>query len=146
MSASSPPDDATTLHATCIALDRRAALILGPAGSGKSGLALRLMAMGAVLVSDDQTSVRRMGADLLASAPAAIRGRIEARGVGLLTADTVADVPIRLLIDLGETETHRLPPERDRDILGCKIPLVYGVESAHFSAAILQLLKAGRCA
>ena len=35
------------LHASAVALDGRGALILGASGSGKSGLALRLMALGA---------------------------------------------------------------------------------------------------
>jgi HPr kinase/phosphorylase len=49
------------LHASCIALEGRGLLILGPSGAGKSSLAIRMMALGASLVSDDRTlvSVRR---------------------------------------------------------------------------------------
>ena len=50
------------LHATCVAVDGRGLLILGPSGSGKSALALQLIALGAQLVADDRTRVSRRGA------------------------------------------------------------------------------------
>ncbi|MFQ5437976.1 MAG: HPr kinase/phosphorylase, partial [Paracoccaceae bacterium] len=46
------------VHAGAVAFDRRAVLILGPSGSGKSSLALELMSRGASLVSDDRTILR----------------------------------------------------------------------------------------
>ena len=72
------------MHATCVAVGPHAALIRGASGRGKSGLALQLLAMGAVLVSDDRTRLWRAGDALMADAPDTIRGRIEARGVGIL--------------------------------------------------------------
>ena len=47
------------LHASAVALDGRGALLLGASGAGKSGLALRLMALGARLVADDRVLLRR---------------------------------------------------------------------------------------
>ena len=41
------------LHATAIAINGAGVLLLGPSGSGKSDLALRLIDRGAVLISDD---------------------------------------------------------------------------------------------
>ena len=41
-------------HASTVARDGRAVMILGPSGSGKSDLALRLFDHGFRLVSDDQ--------------------------------------------------------------------------------------------
>ena len=52
------------LHATTVALAGQGVLILGPSGSGKSGLALQLMAMGAELVADDRTIVTARGSTL----------------------------------------------------------------------------------
>lgn len=140
---SAGPD--SILHASCVALDGRGILILGPSGSGKSALALQLMAYGCTLVSDDRTIVTVRDGWLSATAPAAIAGRIEARGVGLLGAAAAA-ARLTLAVDLARTETERLPPERWLELLGASLPLLHRVESGYFPAAILQYLKAGRCA
>jgi HPr kinase/phosphorylase len=135
-----------TLHASCVALGANAVLILGPSGSGKSALALQLMAFGCHLVSDDRTVLTCRDSALFASAPAAIRGRIEARGVGILAAETTPAAHVVLAIEMGVAGSDRLPPERYLTLLGCPVPLVHKVESAHFPAAVLQYLKGGRSA
>lgn len=137
---------AAMLHGTTVAFDNAGALIVGPSGSGKSSLALQLLAFGAALVSDDQTSITRRGDVLFASAPPAIAGRIEARGVGLLAVDAVHAVPLRLVIDMDTVEKDRLPPLRHCRILGVRLALVHRVDAAHFPAAILQYLRGGRSA
>ncbi|MCV2864016.1 HPr kinase/phosphorylase [Albidovulum sediminicola] len=119
-------------------------LILGPSGSGKSALALQLMALGCTLVADDGVRVEARGGQALASAPEAIRGMIEARGVGLLAAETAPAAAVVLAVDLSQEETERLPPHRDIVIAECVVPVLHRVESVHFVAAILQYLKAGR--
>ncbi len=135
---------ACVLHASCVALDKSGVLILGASGAGKSSLALQLMALGADLVSDDRTCVRRESDGLLASAPATIKGLIEARGVGVLVADPCPVAHIRLVIDLDQEELDRLPPMRRYNLLGQTLPLLHNVKAAHFAAAILQYLKGGR--
>ena len=138
-------DDRLRLHASAVALESGAALlILGPSGSGKSALALELMALGAVLVSDDQVDLQRDGADIWLSAPGAIRGRIEARQVGILSARTLDRARLCLAVDMAETETDRLPPRRSTKLLGVAIPLLHNVDKRHFPASILQYLMAGR--
>jgi len=134
------------LHASAVALDGRAALLTGPSGSGKSALALDLMALGARLVADDGVILTRDGDRLLARAPAQIRGLIEARGVGLLRADPLDDVPLALVVDMGQTETDRLPPRRVTTFLGVSLPLLHKVASPHFTAAVRQYLAHGRSA
>lgn len=133
-----------TIHASCVALGSRAVLISGASGAGKSALALQLMAMGASLVADDRTILTRRGDRLVASAPPAIHGLIEARGVGLLQAETVAQADVVLQVDLDQTETARLPVMRFCDILGLRRPSIHKVDSSHFPAAVLQYLKGGR--
>ncbi len=133
-----------TVHASCVALDGRAVLVVGPSGSGKSAMALQLMAYGCRLVSDDRTILTCRDGVLFAAAPGAIRGRIEARGVGILAAEPIAAARVVVAVDMGVSETARLPPERHMTLLGCPIPLVHKVESAHFPAAVLQYLRAGR--
>ena len=135
-----------TLHASCVALNGRAALILGPSGAGKSGLALQLIALGCRLVSDDRTILWSSGGQIWARAPQTIRGQIEARGIGILAAETAGPSAVRLAIDLASEETARLPVARTFDICGQAIPCLRRVAAPHFPAAILLHLGAGRIA
>lgn len=132
------------LHASAVALSGRAVLIMGPPGAGKSTLSLVLMAMGAGLVSDDQTLLRVQDGQLLADAPAALRGRIEARGIGLLRATPVGPMPVHLAVDLGQREDQRLPPWRNIQLLDQSVPLVLGPYGPHLGPALRQYLVAGR--
>lgn len=134
----------TCLHASCVAIDGRAVLISGASGSGKSTMALQMMALGAVLVADDQTVVRNRDRRLWVSAPDSIRGKIEARGVGILKAKAVRDAELVLAVDLDREEEDRLPHPRETRILGTALPLCLRVDAAHFAAAILQYLREGR--
>ena len=123
-----------TMHASCVALEGRAVLITGISGSGKSDLSLRLLDRGFTLVSDDQTIVRKAGTQLIASAPATIAGKLEIRGVGIVTMETVADVPVALLVDL-TSDVQRLPDDnRERPVLGVSLPLI-SVDAMSASAA-----------
>lgn len=135
---------ACVMHASCVAYGERAVLIKGPSGAGKSSLALQLMALGAVLVADDKTCLRKTEGGLLAMAPAALKGLIEARGVGILTAETCDTAIVRLIVDLEQVEVDRLPPRRSDNLLGQTLPVLHNVRAAHFAAAILQYLKGGR--
>ncbi len=133
-----------TLHATTVAVGDAGILILGPSGSGKSALALQLMAHGAALVADDRTQITKTPDGVIASAPSALRGLIEARGIGILRAPVVTQVRLRLVVDLGQTETARLPPRRTMQINGHVIDLVFGPASAHLPSAILCYVAGGR--
>lgn len=132
-----------THHASCVAIQGRGLLILGSSGTGKSALALQLMAYGAELVADDRTILKRQNGELIAYCPAAIAGVIEARGIGLLRATATGPVPLAGAVDLGRIETARLPEPRVFEALGCAIPLLYRVEAAHFAPALFQFLKTG---
>ena len=134
----------TILHATTIAVGPRAALIRGAAGSGKSGLALQLMALGARLIADDQTRIWRADGDVIADVPGPIRGRIEARNVGILAAPAAGACPLALIVDMDHTETERLPPLRRETLLDIGLPVVRKTDFAHFPAAILLYLTHGR--
>ena len=123
-----------TIHASTVAVDGRAVLITGPSGSGKSDLALRLLDRGFALVSDDQTIVRKSGTSLIASAPPTIRGKLEIRGVGIVTMDQVDDQPVALVVEL-TSDIRRLPDDsRERPIMGVPVPLI-SVDAMTASAA-----------
>ena len=133
------------LHASCVAVEGQGLLLTGPSGAGKSSLALRLLGLGARLVSDDRTAVWADGGRVHARCPSpAILGLIEARGVGLLRAPTVESAPLALVADLAETEAERLPPFRKLTILGCELPLVLQVQRDHFAEALMLYLRHGR--
>ena len=82
-------------------------LLLGPPGIGKSDLALRLIDRGAMLIADDRVVIGP-GDPAILSAPATIAGRIEVRGVGIVTMSHVDAVPARLVVDLSAAP-DRLP-------------------------------------
>jgi len=128
-----------TLHGTALAapgLPSRAVLLLGPPRAGKSDLALRLIDRGWRLVADDRVVLSSEG---LVSAPPTLAGRIEVRGVGILTVPVVAaPVPLALVLDLGVAPerlpqpglwSHELAP-------GLRLPML-GFDSRPASAPLL---------
>lgn len=131
------------IHATSVALNGHGVLITGASGSGKSSLGLQLLAFGCTLVSDDQTELTRHNDVLWASAPTSIRGMVEARGLGLLHAETT-EAEITLVVDLDQHERDRLPHRHCVTLLGLERPCLHSVASAAWPAAILQCLKGGR--
>jgi HPr kinase/phosphorylase len=117
--------DAVLVHGTAVAIDGAAILLRGASGAGKSDLALRLIDRGACLIADDQAELRRVIDQVLVSAPAAIAGLIEIRGLGILRVDTVTAAPLVLLVDLvPPTEVERLPESRSEDVLGVAVPVM----------------------
>lgn len=138
------PHASEIVHATCVAVAGRGLLIMGGSGRGKSGLALRMMALGAGLVADDRVMLNLQRDRVIASAPKVIGGLIEARGLGLLHATPHPPVPVMAVLDLNTTETERLPGQRTTRLLGQSVTLLHNADSAHFPAALMQYLKAGR--
>ncbi|MDD3447254.1 MAG: HPr kinase/phosphatase C-terminal domain-containing protein [Zavarzinia sp.] len=106
----SVPLPSVTLHGTCVALEGKGVLLRGPSGAGKSDLALRLIERGARLVADDQVVLTRKGDSLLATAPSALAGLMEVRGLGILRFEALAEVLLALVVDLVPAETvERMP-------------------------------------
>lgn len=135
----------TSIHASAVEIGGRGLLILGPSGSGKSSLALGLMAMQARLVADDRVILSVEDGCLIAECPAPLAGRIEARGIGILRARPAGLVKVAQVVDLGLSETERLPPWRTITLLGLALPLVLGPAGPHLAAALVQLMRDGRC-
>lgn len=129
--------DAALIHGTCLAIGEDGVLLLGQPGSGKSDLALRLIDQpggglsgnmrGTRLVADDQVSIRRLGEGLIASAPAALAGRLEIRGLGIATLAALPQATLRLAVRLTPAPgIERLPDLAAAriDILGIALPLI----------------------
>ena len=139
--ADDDPSAPVTLHATSVALGARGLLILGRSGAGKSTLALQMIALGATLVADDRTIVTPGPHGLTLSAPPAIAGRIEARGMGLLTLPHTTATAC-LAVDLDTPETERLPPARETVIAGATLRLQRRLDSPAFASMLLLHLSA----
>lgn len=137
-------DPSDILHATTVVIEDRGLLILGASGSGKSGLAVALIALGATLVSDDQTRVTASKGALWATPPETIVGRIEVRGIGILNAPNSTDTKLAACVDLDILETERMPPDRTRTVLGVPLPCVHRSETPYFPAALVHYLRYGK--
>jgi len=113
------------VHGTTVAIAGKGVLIRGPSGSGKSDLALRLIDGGAELVADDQTALAVGAGHLVASAPDAIAGLIEVRGLGLVRLPHQPAAPLALVVELVTAERiERLPEEMRTAFLGVDVPTI----------------------
>ncbi|MFN0043456.1 MAG: HPr kinase/phosphorylase [Alphaproteobacteria bacterium] len=111
------------IHATAIAWRGRAVLLRGPSGSGKSDLALRLVAAGWRLVADDRCDLSVGAGRLIVSPPRALAGLIEARGVGIVRVPARARAAVALVVDLvPSAAVPRFPAPAMVRYLGIAVP------------------------
>jgi HPr kinase/phosphorylase len=95
------------MHGSCVSKDGDAVLVVGPPGSGKSDLALRLLSRGFELVADDQVDI----ADGIASCPAELVGLLEVRGLGIVRLPCRPMARLALVVEL-PGPTDRMPAPR----------------------------------
>src|SRR5690349_11014053 len=92
------------VQGTCVALEGVGILLRGPAGAGKSDLALRLIQSGGILVADDLCQIYRRVEQLLIDLPDQVdpvfRGRIAVRGLGIATLGYFGPAPLGFVADL----------------------------------------------
>ena len=100
-----------TVHATAILVGANGVLIRGPSGSGKSFLALTLIAEGARLVADDRVHLSVCHGRVVATALGAVRGLIELRGRGPVPVAAERSAVVRLVVDLVEGEAPERMPD-----------------------------------
>jgi serine kinase of HPr protein (carbohydrate metabolism regulator) len=122
-----------TIHATAVLLGARAVLIRGPAGSGKSGLALALLQAGATglvpfarLVADDRTALEAAHGRLIARPAETLAGLIEVRGLGIRRVAYEPAAVVSLVVDLAAAQAERLPAagETATVIAGVRLPRI----------------------
>jgi HPr kinase/phosphorylase len=111
-----PEPAGETVHASCVLVGARAVLIRGPAGSGKSQLALALIDAArsgrlpfARLLADDRVALMAAHGRLIASAPETLRGLIEVRGLGIRQMEYEPRAVVGLVVDLAASDAARLP-------------------------------------
>lgn len=111
------------LHASCVELNGTGVVLLGPSGSGKSDLALRLIDTGARLVADDQLGVARDGACLFGHPAERLAGLLEVRGFGIVKLPWCAVSRLGLAVELApQAALPRLPEPGSYDLLGVSLP------------------------
>jgi len=124
-------NQSSSIHASAVLVGARAVLIQGPAGSGKSSLALALLHAAeqgllpfARLVADDRAHIEAAHGRLLVRPALALAGLIEVRGLGIRRLPYEPLAVVGLLVELGRTDAERLPqPDRRRtDIAGVSLP------------------------
>ena len=134
----------TVMHSSSVSCDNDAVLIIGRSGTGKSSLALELISRGAILVADDRTLIQNDGINLSASPVPETAGKIEARGVGILSTPCAQMKRVVLVVDMDKEETLRLPTKRYMEILGYKLPLIHAKNNPVIAGVIMVYLKGGR--
>jgi HPr kinase/phosphorylase len=115
-----------SLHATAVVHRESGVLILGPSGSGKSALALALMARASgagafgALIGDDRIFVRKVGDRLIAWGAANMAGIIERRMAGLIAVQYEPAAIVRLAVELCERgcQWPRMPNDHDDLTIG----------------------------
>jgi serine kinase of HPr protein (carbohydrate metabolism regulator) len=122
------------VHGTCVALGKRAALLRGGSGAGKSDLALRFLVLPGdgekrpMLVADDQVWIKAgQKGEVLVSPPDTLAGKIEVRGLGILDVPIVAEARLVLVCDLVTSdEVPRMPnePWESTTIAGFELPVL----------------------
>lgn len=114
---------AQNIHATSVSLDSKGILLIGPSGSGKSDMALKLIAnYGAKLVSDDRTDITQKGNVIYASAPENIKGLLEVRGVGIINVKNKSRATVKAVFELTSEKIERYPVPQKYQLLGVELP------------------------
>ena len=134
-----PAPGPVNIHGTCIALSyvgqTAGVLLQGAPGTGKSSLALRLIdqpGFGAgsaepirgYLVSDDQVLLEDVDGILMATAPAAIAGLLEVRGIGI-TRLRNTHFPMQLDMVIAHADAvniERIPTPQVIELAGRSLP------------------------
>ncbi len=127
------------LHATAVIFGESGVVIMGSSGSGKSALALALLAHAratrrfAALIGDDRVWVRAAEGRIIAFGAPHTAGLIERRAVGLERAPSEPAAVVRLVVELSGRNVNwpRWPNEPDTIVVeGVSVPRLALVSAA----------------
>jgi len=137
-----------TVHASAVLAGRRAVLIRGPAGAGKSQLALALLQAAdtgllrfARLIGDDRVHLEARHGRLLVRPAAALAGLIEVRGLGVRRLDYESVAVVGLVVDLAAEDAERMPAASETVLLGVPVRRLALPPGAAPLAPVLALLR-----
>ena len=136
-----PFNGSLIMHATCVDINGSGVLIVGRSGSGKSSLAINLLALGSTLVADDQCEIVKKNNRFRISKPASLPNSIEIRGIGLVSVPMVVETSLDWVVNMDEAEKERMPDLRFTEIDGCKIPTIFGKNMDDLASRIYVLVS-----
>ena len=137
-----------TEHASAVLAGARAVLIRGPAGAGKSQLALALIRAAetgllrfARLVGDDRVHLESRHGRLLVRPAASLAGLIEVRGLGVRRLEHEPVAVVGLVVDLAAQDAERLPAATATAIAGVTLPRLAVAAGAEAFAPVVAALR-----
>ena len=136
-----PFNGSLIMHATCVDVNGSGVLIVGRSGSGKSSLAINLLALGSTLVADDQCELVRKNNRFRISKPASLPKSIEIRGVGLVSVPMINETSLDWIVNMDELEKERMPTPRFTEIGGFRVPTVFGKNMDDLASRIYVLVS-----
>jgi serine kinase of HPr protein (carbohydrate metabolism regulator) len=139
--------EAPTIHASVVLTGRKAALIRGPSGSGKSQLAWELLQNVlpfARLVADDRAHLEVRAGRLLVRPANTLAGLIEIRGLGIRQLPYEPLAAVGLVVDLAAADAGRLPPREaaQTTLEGVSLPRLAVAPGMAALPLVLAFLKA----
>lgn len=143
---------ARLVHATAVVVGATGLILVGPSGSGKSSMALALMAAArrsghyAALLSDDQVFVDTVNDRPIATAPSTIKGMIELRGSGIGHVETIDEAVLHLAVQPVVTDSANRIPEENQCWSPCEglsLPLIFIDRAANDPFSRLAALISG---
>jgi serine kinase of HPr protein (carbohydrate metabolism regulator) len=138
--------DTATIHASAVLIGPKAALIRGPAGSGKSRLVWDLLQSALPftrLVADDRAHFEACAGRLLVRPAPALAGMLEIRGLGIRRLPYEGVAAVGLVVDLAAEDAARQPgQEAGKAVIGgVSLPRLAVAPGIPALAMLLALLK-----
>lgn len=146
------------VHATAVAVGEACVLIRGPAGAGKSSLALAVVELAnarglfARIVGDDRVRLERRNGRLIARPHSAIAGQVERRGQGIAEVGHEGAAVVRCVVDLADKASGvppRMPPAAAEtatleEVALARLVLPTGLGAAEGARILLDFLSRRR--
>ena len=136
-------DNSKIIHASSVDINGKGIVILGKSGAGKSNLAIKLISMGAKLISDDQTHFKLIENKIIISKPETTPNFIEARGIGLIEAPFVVSAKLFCFVKITNLELKRLPNAKKKYCFGKKIKMIEFNPNYNNESSLFLSLKYG---